>query len=201
MKEAFFALVDQLPSADAARRKALEASIWEQFGVERAVMALDMSHFSLSVRRDGILSYLGLIRRMQALTAPIIERCRGVVVEFHADNVMAVFPDVAEAVEASLAINTACDAQLGANGAPLIEVGIGIDHGRFLFVAGCHCYGDTVNTAFKLGEDLARPGEILLSEGATKRLATSFPHGLEEQRFSLSGLDLVTYNIQHRNPK
>lgn len=201
MIERFFALVDRLNDVAAAERKPIEDEIWGEFGVERAVLALDMSHFSLSVRRSGILGYLGLIRRMQVVTRPIVEAHQGSLVEFHADNLMAVFPDVPQAVEAAIAMNRALGAERHPDGAPLIEVGIGIDHGRFLFVEGCRCFGDTVNTAFKLGEDLAQAGEILLTANARARLAAAFPHSLDEQRFSISGLELLAYNIQHGTPQ
>ena len=62
--QAFLALVDRLNEARAEERARVEAEIWERFGVEQALLALDMSQFSLSVRRSGILPYLGLIRRM-----------------------------------------------------------------------------------------------------------------------------------------
>ena len=201
MSERFFGLVDRLNELPAAARGGVEEQIWTEFGVERAVLALDMSHFSLSVRRSGILGYLGLIRRMQVITRPIVEAHGGSLVEFHADNLMAVFPDVAAAVEAALAMNRALGAELNADGGPLIEVGIGIDHGRFLFVEGCRCFGDTVNTAFKLGEDLAQAGEILLTANARARLPDTFPHALDEQQFSISGLELIAYNIRHRTRK
>jgi class 3 adenylate cyclase len=201
MRDEFFALIDRLPNVAEADRAALEAEIWERFGVERAVMALDMSHFSLTVRRSGILSYLGLIRRMQVVTKPIVEAHQGALVEFHADNLMAVFPDVPQAVDAGIAMNRAFELQVKPDGAQMIEVAIGIDFGRFLFVDGCRCFGDTVNTAFKLGEDLARAGEILLTPGARDRLGAGFPYPFSEQQFSISGLELRTYNVQHRNPK
>jgi class 3 adenylate cyclase len=201
MRDEFFALIDRLPNAGEAERESLEAQIWERFGVERAVMALDMSHFSLTVRRSGILSYLGLIRRMQVVTKPIVDAHGGALVEFHADNLMAVFPDVQQAVDAGIAMNRAFELQVKPDGGQMIEVAIGIDFGRFLFVDGCRCFGDTVNTAFKLGEDLARAGEILLTPGARARLAKTFPHPFSEQQFSISGLELQTFNVQHRNPK
>ncbi|QJR09951.1 hypothetical protein DSM104443_01002 [Usitatibacter rugosus] len=201
MRDEFFALIDRLPNAGEAERQSLEAQIWERFGVERAVMALDMSHFSLTVRRSGILSYLGLIRRMQVITKPIVDAHGGALVEFHADNLMAVFPDVPQAVDAGIAMNRAFELQMKPDGGQMIEVAIGIDFGRFLFVDGCRCFGDTVNTAFKLGEDLARAGEILLTPGARARLGAAFPHPFSEQQFSISGLELQTFNVQHRNPK
>jgi len=55
VKAEFNALVERLAGAGADEKRAIEATIWERFGVERAVMALDMSHFSLTVRRSGIL--------------------------------------------------------------------------------------------------------------------------------------------------
>jgi len=197
MSERFFGLIDRLNDVPAAERGRIEEEIWEEFGVERAVLALDMSHFSLSVRRSGILGYLGLIRRMQVVTRPIVQAHHGSLVEFHADNLMAVFPDVPEAAEAAIAMNRALGAEIHPDGAPLIEVGIGIDHGRFLFVEGCRCFGDTINTAFKLGEDLAQAGEILLTANARARLGAAFPYPLAEQKFSISGLELPAFNIQH----
>ncbi|HYC38023.1 MAG TPA: adenylate/guanylate cyclase domain-containing protein [Usitatibacter sp.] len=197
MIERFFGLVDRLNAADPAERGRIEADIWQQFGVERAVLALDMSHFSLTVRRDGIVGYLGLIRRMQLVSRPLVEAHDGALVEFHADNLMAVFPDVPQAVHAGIAMNRAFARERDAGGRPLIEVGIGIDHGRFLFVEGSRCFGDSVNTSFKLGEDLAQPGEILLTANARERLPRDFPNALTEHRFSISGLELLAYNVHH----
>jgi adenylate cyclase len=197
----FNALVERLAGAGADDKRAIEATIWERFGVERAVMALDMSHFSLTVRRSGILTYLGMIRRMQVFTRPIVERHRGIAVEFHADNLMAVFPDVDEAVEAGVEINRGLRRELDADGKPVISVAIGIDFGRFLFVANQHCYGDTVNVAFKLGEDIARSGEILITDGARARLRPGFAHPLTLQPVTISGLELSTHNVRYEPEK
>lgn len=195
MIERFFRLVDGLNDAAPAERERLEAEIWREFGVDRAVLVLDMSHFSLTVRRDGILRYLGLIRRMHVLTRPLVEDHGGDVVEFHADNLMAVFPDVPQAVEAGIAMNRALRSAPGT--APPIEVNIGIDYGHFLFVDRSRCFGDTVNTAFKLGEDLAQANEILLTASARARLGPGFPHPLTQHQFSISGLELLAYNVQY----
>jgi len=201
MKARFNSLVERLFAETVEGREALEAQIWSEFGVERAVMALDMSHFSLTVRRSGILSYLGLIRRMQRFTKPLVERTGGIVVEFHADNLMAVFPDVAEAVEAAVQINHALREDRDGDGVADISVAIGIDYGRFLFVANEHCYGDTVNVAFKLGEDIARAHEILLTEGARQRLGATFPYSLTSQPVTISGLELSTHAVQYEPAK
>ena len=70
-----------------------------------------------------------------------------------------------------------------------------LDHGRFLLVPGEDCYGDTVNVACKLGEDLARPGEVLLTAAAKAQLGDC-PYPLREQVASITGLELRTYSVE-----
>jgi adenylate cyclase len=191
--QSFFALIDHVNACSGAERTKAEEAVWNRFGVEKAVLALDMSQFSLSVRRDGILSYLASIRRMHVVTEPIVRAGGGEVVKYVADNLMAVFDGANEAVHAAVRINHAlADAQAG------ISVAIGIDYGRFLMIPGKDCYGDTVNIAYKLGEDLARPKEILITAAARERLKPDFPHGLNEQPVSFSGLQVTAYGVRYQ---
>jgi adenylate cyclase len=188
----FFELIDHLNTCAQHERQQVEERVWRLFGVERAIMALDMSQFSLSVRRSGIVPYLSQIRRMQVVTAPIVRECGGEVIKYVADNLMAVFPDVLEAVNAAVRINRALPA---AEAGP--AVAIGIDHGRFLMIPGEDCFGDPVNVAYKLGEDLARPGEILVTAAARARLGEGAPHALREQQVSVSGLEFRAYSVSY----
>ena len=189
--QAFLALVDRLNDAAGDERARVEAQIWERFGVERAVLALDMSHFSLSVRRSGILPYLALIRRMHAVTRPIVERHGGAVVKYDADNMLASFPTVGEAASAALAINRAI-----VEGAERFSVSMGVDFGRFLLIDGAECYGDPVNVACKLGEDVADSHEVLLTAAARAQLDPSFPYALREQKVSVSGLEVHVFAVE-----
>jgi class 3 adenylate cyclase len=189
--QAFLALVDRLNDAGPHERADVEAEIWQRFGVERALLALDMSHFSLSVRRSGILPYIALIRRMQALTRPIVERNAGVVIKYDADNMIAVFDSADAAAAAALAINRAI-----AEGSERFAVAMGIDFGRFLLIEGADCYGDPVNVACKLGEDVAESGEVLLTAAARTRLGPDFPHRLREQVVSVSGLEVHVFVVE-----
>ncbi len=59
----------------------------------------------------------------------------------------------------------------------------------------------TVNVAYKLGEDVARPGEVLLTAAARGRLGNVLAYPLAEQHVSISGLDLATYRVTYQgNP-
>jgi class 3 adenylate cyclase len=186
----FFDLIDRMEELPPADRKALEEEVWRDFGVEMAIMALDMSQFSFTVRRSGIVPYLQLIRRMRLLTAPIVAQAHGDVVKYEADNMMAVFPDVRHAVEAAIAM----DREFARDGR--ITAGIGIDFGRFLRIPEHDCFGDAVNIAYKLGEDVAQAGEILITAAARDRLGTASPYALEERDASVSGLDLQAYCVR-----
>jgi class 3 adenylate cyclase len=189
--QAFLALVDRLNEARGEERARVESEIWERFGVERAILALDMSQFSLSVRRAGILPYLGLIRRMQALTGPIVARHGGAVVKYTADNMIATFARVGEAAAAAIEINRAIS-----QGGERFSVSMGVDFGRFLLIDGSDCYGDPVNVACKLGEDVAGPGEVLVTAAARAGLEAAFPHALRDQKVSVSGLEVYVFALE-----
>jgi adenylate cyclase len=189
--QAFLALVDRLNEAGGEERARVEAEIWKRFGVERAILALDMSQFSLSVRRAGILPYLGLIRRMQALTGPIVERHGGAVVKYTADNMIATFARVGEAAAAAIEINRAIS-----QGGERFSVSMGVDFGRFLLIDDSDCYGDPVNVACKLGEDVADSGEVLLTAAARAELDAAFPHSLRDQKVSVSGLEVHVFAVE-----
>lgn len=191
----FYARIDQLRGAALADRAAMEAQIWADYGVEKAVLALDMSHFSLFVRRNGILAYLGLIREMQLLAGPLVEASSGHVVKCEADNLMALFDAPIQAIEAAVAIHHALEQRAARTNDRTLEVSIGIDFGRILWIRGADCFGDSVNLAYKLGEDLAHGGEVLVTDRARETLAASPPYPLEELRMSISGLEFTVYRV------
>ena len=188
---AFTALIDRLIDAEGEERARVEAEIWERFGVRQAVLVLDMSEFSLSVRREGILPYLGHIRRMQRTMAPLVEAHGGKLVKFVADNLFATFATVEEATRAAIAMQRkVVDEPAG------FAVAIGIDHGRFLLLPEGEAWGDAINMACKLGEDLARAGEILLTAAARAALPPGFPHAFQQQRVSLSGIEVPIHSLR-----
>ena len=192
----FYALIDELAKLPAAQREAGERRLRERFEVERAVLALDMSQFSLSVRRSGIVFHLCQIRRVQALALPVVAAWRGELVKCEADNILAVFPRPADAVGAALAINAALENAENdpALGAPL-TAGIGIDYGKFLLVPGREAFGDAVNVAHKLGEDVARASEVLVTDAVRRRLDPSAGIATEHIALSISGLQLDAWRI------
>jgi class 3 adenylate cyclase len=181
--QAFYALIDRLDRSEPAEKQALESMLWATFGIEACVLALDMSGFSRTVHAEGIVSYLARIRRMQQVSAPIVAAAGGEVVKFTADNLMAVFHDVAAGLEAAGQIRAACLALTE----PL-DVSIGLDAGRFLYIPHTDCFGDPVNVAFKLAEDIAGNGEILASEAVFAAAGQAPANSWRESH--ISGLEI-----------
>ncbi|MBM3568162.1 MAG: adenylate/guanylate cyclase domain-containing protein [Alphaproteobacteria bacterium] len=195
----FVRLLDRYNAAEAAPadRAALEKQLWQQFGRQGAVLIQDMSGFSLFTRRFGIVHYLAMVRRMQATTQPIVERQGGELVKFEADNLFAVFKSVAPAIEAARRINLEFGRlNLATEDARDIHVSSGIAYGEYLLVPGHDLFGDCVNLACKMGEDLAEKSEILIDARAHEQLGADPGFALEPARFTVSGLPLEAYRVK-----
>lgn len=196
--QSFSALLDTLNTATPERRPAIEQLVLDTFQRHKVVLALDMSGFTLTVRRDGILAYLCQIRRMHLLTRPIVLAHGGSVVKNEADNLLAVFDDATQALDAALAMMDAA-ATTGNGEAPAIAFSIGMDQGDILLIEQVDCFGDAVNLAFKLGEDIARAGEVLVTERvraavlAAKGTAQGATPAFAEMAASVSGLPVLAY--------
>ena len=189
---AFSALLDTLIAAAPERKPAIEQILLETFQRRKAVLALDMSGFTLSVRRAGILAYLCQIRRMHQLTRPLVLAHGGSVIKNEADNLLAVFDDVGDATAAALAM---VQASVNEALAPALSFSVGIDVGDILLIEQVDCFGDAVNLACKLGEDIARPGEVLLTAQAHSTLSTKAHLVFSEMQISISGLEVTAFAV------
>lgn len=181
---------------DEAKRKAIERMLWDEYGREAAVLVLDMSGFSQLTHRFGLVHYLSMVRRMQLTADPIVRGCGGTPVKFEADNCFAMFPTVDDAIACAFALNAAFDAANDATPDELdIRVAIGIDHGSILLVDGNDFFGHPVNRASKLGEDLARPGEVLVAAEAMALSRDRGSYTLAAHTFATSGLRFDAYAV------
>jgi class 3 adenylate cyclase len=176
---------------------ALEAEIWNAYGVERAVIALDLSGFSRLTERRGILHFLALIQDMRETTRPIVEAAGGAIVKYEADNMFAVAPDPDTALDLSFKIvrHYAADNETRAEEAQ-IHVSIGIDFGRLLLIPGVVLFGAPVIFACMLGEDIADRGEILITQAAFARLTGERGAGAERTSHHVGGVPLETWSIR-----
>lgn len=184
---------------DIAARQSIEAQLWKEFGALKTVFVMDLSGFSLLTQKYGIVHFLSMVRRMQLIAQPLIEKAGGQVVKFEADNCFAMFDDPLSAVQTAIALNHAFDAINVYTAEQFdIRVAIGIDHGDVLLIGGPDYFGETVNTASKLGEDEARPGEILITERALKLIPSSADFQTKPLQLEVSGILIPAVSITVR---
>jgi len=197
MDSEFRNLVDKYQrSKDEAERDSLEADVWDKYGIEQAVLVLDMAGFSRLTESHGIVQYLAMVRHMQIVVEPIVDRFKGHLVKFEADNGFARFDDVQSAIQAAIAINIGLDAMNMMTVDELdIHVSTGIDYGRFLLVGDDDYFGSPVNVACKLGEDLAGPGEILVTENAFSEVPEDAGIKGSSVNFRISGLEIAARKV------
>ena len=178
------------------QRAELAQAVVEIFSQDKAVLVLDMTGFSRTTQRHGIVSFLLMIHQMQLIARPCVDAHGGLLVKAEADNLFCLFDTVADAVRASQDIME----RLNAANLLLPEdrrlfVSIGIGFGNILNIGDEDLFGNEVNLASKLGEDVAERGEILLTAAARAQLHEADIH-VREETVSISGLDVTYYKIQ-----
>ncbi len=184
---------------DPAIRTRIEKTLWETFGEEQAVFVLDMSGFSRLTRKHGIIHYLSMVRRMQLTTGPIVQSYDGYMIKFDADNCFALFPTSLNAINAAIAMQHAFNAANLLTADDLdIRVACGIDYGKILVVGSDDCFGDAVNRASKLGEDVAEAGDILVTKDAMDLVPSEAGIRSHEINISISGINIPAYAIEYR---
>lgn len=156
--------------ADPSKASEIDARVWERCGADRAIFVSDLSGFTRLTKKHGILHFLAVFRRANMLFTPILEKHHGRCVKREADNHIYAFERVSDAVAAAqeiVAATRALDETLGED--ERVHPCIGIGFGRVLELRD-DVFGDEVNVAFKLGEDVATKREILLSDAALAQL-------------------------------
>ncbi len=178
------------------KRAEIAQKIEDTFGQCRAVMILDMSGFSRTTQQHGIISFLLMIHQMQLICRPCVEQHGGTVIKTDADNLFCLFDTVAEAVKASQEIITRLNAVnmiLPADRQLYVAVGIG--YGKILNIGDEDIFGDEMNLACKLGEDIAEKREILLTPAAKAEL-NGAGIDMREGSISISGIHLNYYYVE-----
>ena len=176
---------------DSDEMEAARARIWERYGTEGTVFISDMASFSSTSRKIGVCHFLKLIHRARQMIAPLIADNNGLLLKCDADNCYAFFERPDDAIRASFEINEELfrhndDFSLTEQ----IYVSVGIDYGRVLLIGDMDFFGDPVNTASKLGEDLAIKAETLVTERAIERSDFPVPDNAERMVARISDIEI-----------
>uniref|UniRef100_A0A832H2T1 Adenylate/guanylate cyclase domain-containing protein n=1 Tax=Oscillatoriales cyanobacterium SpSt-402 TaxID=2282168 RepID=A0A832H2T1_9CYAN len=171
----------------------VDRQIHEIFDQDCAILVMDLSGFSRLTIRHGIVHFLAMVHRMTAIATPIVHQHQGRVVKQEADNLFAVFPGVKAAVATAIDIFKAFAAvNVDLPNDQDLYAAIGIGYGTTLVVGDDDLFGNEMNLASKMGEDLARQGEILLTEAAYHQFQPN-PEEWEALPLVISGLEVMAY--------
>jgi class 3 adenylate cyclase len=150
------------PGADKAE---IDARIWDLFGEEWAVMFTDLAGFSSGVASFGIIHFLQVIYESQRLLIPCIDAHDGILLKLEGDSMLVIFRNVIKAIDCAQDMQRACrDYSAARDAAEQVRLCVGLGFGRVLRIGDRDVYGNEVNAAAKLGEDIAKAGEILVTD-------------------------------------
>jgi class 3 adenylate cyclase len=194
-------LLAQREDADGAdARAAIDARIHERFGATRAVMLTDLAGFSRITKDHGILHFLAMIERMKRLCAPVITDHGGSLIKMIGDDMFCGFSTAEGAVRA--AIDMVGECQRDGSARPendRVELAVGIGFGQLIDLDGRDLFGDEVNRASKLGEDIAKSGEILVTSAVAENTGTIKGWWLEQRNARISGISFDYFAATQNN--
>jgi adenylate cyclase len=156
------------PGADTAR---IDQRIWDLFGEDWAVMFTDLAGFSRQVAEFGIIHFLQVIFEKKRLLTPIIGEHDGILIKVEADSFLILFKRPETAVRCAIEMQRAA-VHLSRRRRPeeQILLCVGIGYGRILRIGDLDVFGQEVNAASKLGEDIAKRDEILVTDAVRRAL-------------------------------
>lgn len=154
------------PGAD---KVAIDRRIWRLFGETWAVLYTDLAGFSRRVAEFGIIHFLQTIYESHRLLVPIIERENGILLKTEGDSLIVMFRNVNDAVRCAIAMQL-CVQQHSQTRIDSEKVLLcaGIGYGEMLRIGDADIFGAEVNAACKLGEDVAKANEILMTADAAR---------------------------------
>lgn len=169
--ERFFDLMRKRNRRNAAK---IDRGIEGRSLADVTVLMADSSGFSRKTHQYGILQFLSVMTHCYDRIIPLLERRRGICLSRNADNIVAMFEDPADAVQAAIDMHRwLLRRNRRLPDAEQYNICIGINCGTVIRLAD-NVYGDMVNIAAKMGEDLAGKDEILVTREVAERIRGRF---------------------------
>ena len=151
-------------------RPTMDCKTFPKLFRKRAVVFTDTADFTIRTARDGILHFLMVFEEVAREAARVVRRTGGDLVKVEADSFLIRYDDVKAACRGVAELEDAMqrfNQKRPENERIYFSYGIG--YGDVLDLDE-DMFGLEVNLASKLGEDLAEPGEALLTPAAAAGL-------------------------------
>ncbi len=195
-KDALFEAVKQLNERGSSV-DIMDKELTSRYGETCATFVLDSTGFTRVTKSLGTAYFLSIIQKMRAVCVDVFNQNHVTDWRCFADNMFAEFPSVEDAIRSAFAIHQHFEKNPVAlmNEDDLFGVCVGIGYGRVIRSEHEGVYGDEMNLASKLGEDVASGFETLITEAAKGAISNPRSLTIEPRRLKLSGVDVPVYNI------
>lgn len=174
------------PGADKSQ---IDTRIWDLFGEQWAVMFTDLTGFSRRVAEFGIIHFLQTIFESQRVLVPCIERFDGILVKSEGDSLMVIFRSAQKALECSLEMQR-CIKEYNRDRIETEQIllCVGLGFGRILRIGDHDVFGAEVNAASKLGEDMAKSWDVLMTGNTVEEIkrGAGLPEGVSVVKLDMS---------------
>lgn len=158
------------------RQPAIEQQIWAEFGCIQAILYTDLAGFSRGVADFGIVHFLQLILESRQLFLPLVHAHQGRFLKEEGDSLLLLFDNPVQAACCAQAMqHVSHHHNAGRPPEQRIDLCLGLGYGQVLRIGQHDVFGEEVNAACKLGEDVAGPGDILLTAAMRTALLASMP--------------------------
>lgn len=146
----------------------------KKYQQQRSILSIDMSGFTSSAMTIGELKSLTRIFDTQKVCIPVLKDFSAQLIRCFADDIVAIFDDPHNAIDAAFEIHRRVELFRHSSQASdyPTECSIGLGCGKVFTIGPNLAQGDEMNRASKLGEDIARARETLLTERAYDALKT-----------------------------
>ena len=169
--DAFFDVLRTRTTRNAGR---VDKEIEERSLDDVTVMMVDSSGFSRKTHAYGVIQFLAVMTHCYDRIIPRLEARGGICLSRNADNIFALFEKPADAVRAAIDMQQWLQKRnLGKPDQEQYSVCIGINSGTVVRLAD-NVYGDMVNIAAKLGEDLAAKDQILVTKAVAEQVGKTY---------------------------
>jgi len=168
-------LLERLKSG--SNKPEIDQRIWDLFGEKWAVMVTDLAGFSKGSEKWGIVHFLQTILESHRLLIPLIDEHDGILVKTEADSLLVIFRNPEKALHCAVAMQKML--AIYNQSTPLeeqVNLCVGLGYGDILRIGDSDVFDVEVNAASKLGEDMAKAEEILVTAGLVNAISSGWKH-------------------------
>ncbi len=125
-------------------------------------MFTDLAGFSRNVEEFGIIHFLQIIYESKRLFLPIIDKYDGILIKMDGDSMLIIFRNPFKALRAAIEMQKSTfEYNKNKIDEEKVHLCVGLGYGDILKIGDEDIFGAEVNAASKLGEDIAKKGEIV----------------------------------------